>query len=193
MINSGKNMLLAGVGGQGILLASEIICKVMIRAGYDVKKSEVHGMAQRGGSVTSHVRYGKKVFSPIASKGDIDIMISFEKLETLRYLDYLKSDGMVIINDVELYPPSVNLGDATYPEDIPETVRKYFKIVKIVNASDIAVRAGNIRTANTAMLGVLSTYLDTIEAGIWESVIRTSFPEKVIKENIAAFNLGRKA
>lgn len=193
MINSGKNMLLAGVGGQGILLASEIICKVMMTAGYDVKKSEVHGMAQRGGSVTSHVRYGKKVFSPIASKGDIDILLSFEKLETLRYLDYLKSNGMVIINDAELYPPSVNLGDATYPEDIPETVRKYFEIVKIVDASDIAVRAGNIRTANTAMLGVLSTYLDTIEAGIWESVIRTSFPEKVIKENIAAFNLGRKA
>ncbi|MDO9558234.1 MAG: indolepyruvate oxidoreductase subunit beta [Syntrophales bacterium] len=193
MINGGKNMLLAGVGGQGILLASEIICKVMMTAGYDVKKSEVHGMAQRGGSVTSHVRYGKKVFSPIARKGDIDILISFEKLETLRYLDYLKSNGMVIINDAELYPPSVNLGDATYPEDIPETVRKYFEIVKIVNASDIAVRAGNIRTVNTAILGVLSAYLDTIEAGIWESVIRTSFPEKVIKENIAAFNLGRKA
>jgi indolepyruvate ferredoxin oxidoreductase beta subunit len=193
MINGVKNMLLAGVGGQGILLASEIICNVMIRAGYDVKKSEVHGMAQRGGSVTSHVRYGKKVFSPIARKGDIDILLSFEKLETLRYLDYLKSDGMIIINDAELYPPSVNLGDATYPEDIPETVRKYFEIVKIVNASDIAARAGNIRTANTAMLGVLSTYLDTIEAGIWESVIRNSFPEKVIKENIAAFNLGRKA
>jgi indolepyruvate ferredoxin oxidoreductase beta subunit len=193
MTNGVKNMLLAGVGGQGILLASEIICNVMIRAGYDVKKSEVHGMAQRGGSVTSHVRYGKKVFSPIARKGDIDILLSFEKLETLRYLDYLKSNGMVIINDAELYPPSVNLGDATYPEDIPETVRKYFETVKIVNASDIAVRAGNIRTANTAMLGVLSTYLDTIETGIWESVIRTSFPEKVIKENIAAFNLGRKA
>ena len=193
MTNGVKNMLLAGVGGQGILLASEIICNVMIRAGYDVKKSEVHGMAQRGGSVTSHVRYGKKVFSPIARKGDIDILLSFEKLETLRYLDYLKSNGMVIINDAELYPPSVNLGDATYPENIPETVRKYFETVKIVNASDIAVRAGNIRTANTAMLGVLSTYLDTIEAGIWESVIRTSFPEKVIKENIAAFNLGRKA
>jgi len=193
MINGGKNMLLAGVGGQGILLASEIICKVMMTAGYDVKKSEVHGMAQRGGSVTSHVRYGKKVFSPIAMKGDVDILISFEKLETLRYLDYLKSNGMVIINDAELYPPSVNLGEATYPENIPETVRKYFEIVKIVNASDIAVRAGNIRTANTAMLGILSVYLDTIETGIWESVIRSSFPEKVIKENITAFNLGRKA
>ena len=188
-----KGILLAGVGGQGILRASDILCRVFMAAGLDVKKSEVHGMAQRGGSVTSHVRYGKKVFSPIASKGDIDILLSFEKLETLRYLDYLKSNGMVIINDAELYPPSVNLGDATYPEDIPETVRKYFEIVKIVDASDIAVRAGNIRTANTAMLGVLSTYLDTIEAGIWESVIRTSFPEKVIKENIAAFNLGRKA
>lgn len=192
MINGGKNMLLAGVGGQGILLASEIICKVMMTAGYDVKKSEVHGMAQRGGSVTSHVRYAKKVFSPIARKGDVDILISFEKLETLRYLDYLKPSGMVIINNAELYPPSVNLGDAAYPEDIPETVRKYFKIVKIVNASDIAVTAGNIKTVNTAMLGVLSVYLDTIKAGIWESVIRDSFPEKVIKENIAAFNLGRK-
>ncbi|MBE9546422.1 MAG: 2-oxoacid:acceptor oxidoreductase family protein, partial [Proteobacteria bacterium] len=88
--NGVRNMLLAGVGGQGILLAGEIICKVMMASGYDVKKSEVHGMAQRGGSVTSHVRYGKKVFSPIAGKGDVDILISFEKLETLRYLDYLK-------------------------------------------------------------------------------------------------------
>lgn len=193
MINGVRNMLLAGVGGQGILLASEIICKVMITAGYDVKKSEVHGMAQRGGSVTSHVRYGKKVFSPIARKGDIDILISFEKLETLRYLDYLKSNGMVIINDTELYPPSVNLGDAAYPDNIPETVGKYFETVKIVNASDIAVRAGNIRTANIVMLGVLSTYLDKIDADIWENVIRNAFPEKVIKENIAAFNLGRKA
>lgn len=193
MINGGKNMLLAGVGGQGILLAGEIICKVMMTAGYDVKKSEVHGMAQRGGSVTSHVRYGKKVFSPMARKGDVDILISFEKLETLRYLDYLKSNGTVIINDAELYPPSVNLGDAAYPANISEIVKKYFETVKIVKASDIAVRAGNIKTVNIAMLGVLSVYLDTIETGIWESVIRNSLPEKIIKENISAFNLGRKA
>ncbi len=193
MINGGKNMLLAGVGGQGILLAGEIICKVMMTAGYDVKKSEVHGMAQRGGSVTSHVRYGKKVFSPMARKGDVDILISFEKLETLRYLDYLKSNGTVIINDAELYPPSVNLGDAAYPANISEIVKKYFETVKIVKASDIAVRAGNIKTVNIAMLGVLSAYLDTIETGIWESVIRNSLPEKIIKENISAFNLGRKA
>ena len=193
MENSMRNILLAGVGGQGILLASEIICKVMMTVGYDVKKSEVHGMAQRGGSVTSHVRYGKKVFSPIAQKGDVDILISFEKLETLRYLDYLKPDGMVIINDEELYPLSVNLGDATYPEDILETVRKHFEIVRVVNASDIAVKAGNIRTANTAMLGALSVYLDTIGVDIWKNVLRESFPEKIIKENLIAFNLGREA
>ena len=193
MENSMRNILLAGVGGQGILLASEIICKVMMTVGYDVKKSEVHGMAQRGGSVTSHVRYGKKVFSPIAQKGDVDILISFEKLETLRYLDYLKPDGMVIINDEELYPLSVNLGDAIYPEDILEIVRKHFEIVKVVNASDIAVKAGNIRTANTAMLGALSVYLDTIGVDIWKNVLRESFPEKIIKENLVAFNLGREA
>lgn len=150
-------------------------------------------MAQRGGSVTSHVRYGKKVFSPIAGKGDVDILISFEKLETLRYLDYLKPDGMVIINDTELYPPSVNLGEAAYPGDIVETVKNNFKTVKVVNASDIAVKAENIRTANTAMLGVLSVYLDTIGIDTWENVLRKSFPEKVIKENLIAFDLGRKA
>jgi indolepyruvate ferredoxin oxidoreductase beta subunit len=109
MNNSTHSILLAGVGGQGILRASDILSLVMIEAGYDAKKSEVHGMAQRGGSVTSHVRYGQKVYSPIAKKGDVDILVSFEKLETLRYLDYLKPDGKVIINDEEIYPPSVNL------------------------------------------------------------------------------------
>mgnify|MGYP001088646632 CR=1 FL=1 len=193
MINAVTNILLTGVGGQGILLASEIICKVMITSGHDVKKSEVHGMAQRGGSVNSHVRYGEKVFSPIAGKGDVDILISFEKLETLRYLDYLKPDGMIIINDTELYPPSVNLGEATYPEDILEIVQKQFETVKVVNASDIAVKAGNIRTANTAMLGVLSMYLDTIGVDVWKNVLRNFFPEKTVKVNLIAFDLGRKA
>ncbi|HEX7504524.1 MAG TPA: indolepyruvate oxidoreductase subunit beta, partial [Syntrophales bacterium] len=122
MENKVKSLLLAGVGGQGILLASDIICKVMMDKGYDVKKSEVHGMAQRGGCVTSHVRYGKKVYSPLARKGDIDMIVSFEKLESLRYLDYLKSGGMVLVNDEEIYPPSVNLGDADYPNDIYATI-----------------------------------------------------------------------
>ncbi len=192
MNNSTHSILLAGVGGQGILRASDILSLVMIEAGYDARKSEVHGMAQRGGSVTSHVRYGKKVYSPIAKKGDVDILVSFEKLETLRYLDFLKPEGKVIINDEEIYPPSVNLGEAEYPKNVVDSVKTYFNDIKVVNASEMASEAGNIRTANTAILGVLSLYLD-IGADLWENVLRKSFPEKIFKQNLNAFNLGRNA
>jgi len=192
MNNSTHSILLAGVGGQGILRASDILSLVMIEAGYDAKKSEVHGMAQRGGSVTSHVRYGQKVYSPIAKKGDVDILVSFEKLETLRYLDFLKPEGKVIINDEEIYPPSVNLGEAEYPENVVDSVKTYFNDIKAVNASEMASKAGNIRTVNTAILGVLSLYLD-IGTDLWENVLRKSFPEKIFKQNLNAFNLGRNA
>ena len=192
MNNSTHSILLAGVGGQGILRASDILSLVMIEAGYDARKSEVHGMAQRGGSVTSHVRYGKKVYSPIAKKGDVDILVSFEKLETLRYLDFLKPEGKVIINDEEIYPPSVNLGEAEYPENVVDSVKTYFNDIKAVNASEMASKAGNIRTVNTAILGVLSLYLD-IGADLWENVLRKSFPEKIFKQNLNAFNSGRNA
>src|SRR5512139_868060 len=113
-----KSVLLAGVGGQGIIRASDILCLVIMAAGFDVKKSEVHGMAQRGGSVTSHVRYGKKVYSPLAPKGGVDILVAFERLEALRNLDYVKPNGRVIMSELELYPPAVNLGVATYPEGV---------------------------------------------------------------------------
>mgnify|MGYP001032363985 CR=1 FL=1 len=192
MDNTTHSILLAGVGGQGILRASDILSLVMIEAGYDARKSEVHGMAQRGGSVTSHVRYGKKVYSPIAKKGDVDILVSFEKLETLRYLDFLKPEGKVIINDEEIYPPSVNLGEAEYPENVVDSVKTYFKDIKVVNASEMASKAGNIRTGNTAILGVLSLYLD-IGTDLWEIVLRKSFPEKVFQQNLNAFNSGRNA
>ncbi len=192
MNNSTHSILLAGVGGQGILRASDILSLVMIEAGYDARKSEVHGMAQRGGSVTSHVRYGKKVYSPIAKKGDVDILVSFEKLETLRYLDFLKPEGKVIINDEEIYPPSVNLGEAEYPENVVDSVKTYFNDIKLVNASEMASKAGNIRTVNTAILGVLSLYLD-IGTDLWENVLRKSFPEKIFKQNLNAFNSGRNA
>ena len=192
MDNTTHSILLAGVGGQGILRASDILSLVMIEAGYDARKSEVHGMAQRGGSVTSHVRYGKKVYSPIAKKGDVDILVSFEKLETLRYLDFLKPEGKVIINDEEVYPPSVNLGEAEYPENVVDSVKIYFKDIKVVNASEMASKAGNIKTVNTAILGVLSLYLD-IGTDLWENVLRKSFPEKIFKQNLNAFNLGRNA
>lgn len=190
--NQLMTILLAGVGGQGILRASDILCLAMMEAGLDVKKSEVHGMAQRGGCVTSHVRYGQKVYSPIAQKGDIDILISFEKLETLRYLDFMKTGGRIIINEREIYPPSVNLGEATYPANIIEIAENIFRYVKVVNATNIAINAGDIRTENTAMLGVLSCYLQ-LNLSTWEKVIRKSFPQKAIEANLKAFHLGRAA
>ena len=190
MMDGVKSILLAGVGGQGIIRASDVLCLVMMAAGFDVKKSEVHGMAQRGGCVTSHVRYGKKVYSPLAKKGDVAILVSFEKLETLRYLDYVEPRGTVIINTEELYPPSVNLGQAFYPERIAEIVRQRFANVRVVSAAEIAVRAGNARAANTALLGVLSSCL-AIPLDIWEGVLREQFSGDAARQNLDAFHIGR--
>jgi indolepyruvate ferredoxin oxidoreductase, beta subunit len=187
-----KSILMAGVGGQGVLRASDILCQVMMDAGLDVKKSEVHGMAQRGGCVTSHVRYGRKVHSPLAKKEDVEILLAFEKLETLRYLDYLKPGGVVIINDEELNPPSVNLGAAAYPDTVVSIVRERFPSVTLVNAPELAERAGNRRTANTVLLGVLAKYL-TLDDKEWEKGIRASFPPKVVEANLKAFCLGKNA
>lgn len=187
-----KSILLAGVGGQGILRASDIISLALMAAGYDVKKSEVHGMAQRGGSVTSHVRYGEKVYSPLAARGSVDIMLSFEKLETLRYIDYLKKNTSVLINDEAVFPPAVNMGIASYPENIPEIVGKAFKKVKVIEASALAEQAGEARAANTVMIGAVSNYLDVL-LEVWEEVIGNAFPERLVEVNIEAFKLGRNA
>jgi len=187
-----KSILMAGVGGQGVLRASDILCRVMMDSGLDVKKSEVHGMAQRGGCVTSHVRYGTKVHSPLAKKADVEILLAFEKLETLRYLDYLKSDGIVIINEEEMNPPSVNLGAASYPDSVVSIVRERFPTVTVVNAPEPATRAGNTRAANTVLLGVLSKYL-SLDEQQWEKGIREAFPPKTVEANLKAFHLGRSA
>ena len=192
MKDSVTSLLLAGVGGQGVLLASDIICKVMMRAGLDVKKSEVHGMAQRGGCVTSHVRYGRKVYSPIAKEGDVNVLVSFEKLETLRYLNYLKQDGKVIINEEEIFPPSVNLGEAAYPADVVDIVRHRFKDVLVVNAPALARKAGNIRAISTVMLGALSRYLPEASPDDWKNVISEEFSEKLVPANLKAFDFGRE-
>ena len=192
MKDSVTSLLLAGVGGQGVLLAGDIICKVMMRAGLDVKKSEVHGMAQRGGCVTSHVRYGRKVYSPIAKEGDVNILVTFEKLETLRYLNYLTKDGRVIINEEEIFPPSVNMGDAAYPLDAVDIVRRQFKDVLLVNAPALARKAGNIRAVSTVMLGALSRYLPEASLEDWKNVIGEEFSEKLVPANLKAFDLGRE-
>ena len=195
MENRVKSLLLAGVGGQGILLASDIICKVMMEKGYDVKQSDVHGMAQRGGCVTSHVRYGKKVYSPLARKGDVDIIVSFEKLEALRYLDYLKAGGLVLVNDEEIYPPSVNLGEADYPKGIYESLRSQFgpDHVKVVTGPEMAAKAGNRRAVNTVMLGAISRFIPEIAVEDWKKVLAKMLPEKIVEANLKAFDLGRAA
>jgi indolepyruvate ferredoxin oxidoreductase beta subunit len=185
-----KGILLAGVGGQGILRASDILCRVFMAAGFDVKKSEVHGMAQRGGCVTSHVRYGEKVHSPLAKKNDIDVLVSFERMDTLRYLDYVKESGTVIINTEEIYPPAVNLGEAPYPTNVVETVHLFFTKVLPVDAATLALRAGNIRTVNTVLLGALSSCLN-LSLKLWEKMLKESFPTKLIGVNRKAFRLGR--
>ena len=185
-----RSILLAGVGGQGILRASDVLCLAFMASGLDVKKSEVHGMAQRGGCVTSHVRYGRKVYSPIAKKGDVDILVSFEKLEALRYLDYLKPQAVIIINEEEIYPPSVNLGDAKYPDHIGDMISRHFQTVKMINALEIARKAGNIRAVNTALLGALSNFID-VKNDVWEKVLQEAFPTKALKANLNAFNLGK--
>ena len=185
-----KGILLAGVGGQGVLLASDILCRVFMAAGLDVKKSEVHGMAQRGGCVTSHVRYGEKVHSPLAKKNNIDVLVSFEQMETLRYLDYVKESGTVIINTEEIYPPAVNRGEAPYPANVVETVRLFFTTVVPVDATALSLRAGNMRAVNTVLLGALSSCLN-LSLGLWEKVLQESFPTKLVGVNQKAFTMGR--
>jgi len=187
--NEVKNILFAGVGGQGILRASDIICEVIMEAGFDVKKSEVHGMAQRGGCVTSHVRYGKKVYSPLAEPGSIQTLVSFEKMESLRYLSFLRKDAAIVVNTEEVYPPAVNMGESPYPDDAVEFLQNNYKTVISFDASKLAQKAGNIKTANVILLGALSNHMN-IDKSIWERVIKKSFPEKLIKVNLEAFQMG---
>jgi len=187
-----KNVLLAGVGGQGILLASEILSEVLMLAGFDVKKAEVHGMAQRGGSVVSHVRYGKKVLSPTISDGTADVLFGFELLETCRYLSLLKKGGQVIVNNVRISPPSVALGQQDYPEDIPGYLRAAVDDAHVVNGMELAEQAGDIRTVNVVLIGALSLYLD-IEKALWIQAIKAMVPERFLDINIRAFELGRES
>jgi len=187
--NEVKSVLFAGVGGQGILKASDIICEVLIAAGYDVKKSEVHGMAQRGGCVTSHVRYGSKVYSPLEKSGNVDILVSFEKMESLRYLQYLRKDSSIIVNSEKIYPPAVNIGASPYPSDIIKNIKSRFALVCEVDAADLAKKAGSVKTSNIVLLGALSKLMN-IDRRIWVKIIENSFPEKLVKMNIDAFQMG---
>ena len=183
------NIILTGVGGQGILMASEIISEAATMAGYDVKKSEVHGMAQRGGSVNSHVRFGEKVYSTLVMKGDCDLLLAFEKLEAVRMADFVKDDGNTIVNNQQINPSTVISGAAVYPDSIEESLKERFEAVTFVDALSIARQSGNIRTANTVMLGAASKLLD-IPADAWEKAIAKRVPERAIEANLKSFEMG---
>ncbi len=186
------NIMLAGVGGQGVLLASEVISKAALKEGYDVKKSEVHGMAQRGGSVVSNVRFGEKVYSPLIAEGEADILLAFEKLEALRWLRYLKDDGIIITNTQRIDPLPVANGKDKYPEDVMDRLKESGHKVISVDALSAAREAGSQKAINTVLLGTLVNYTD-ISKEIYEEVIKKSVPQKTIDINNKAFKAGLEA
>ncbi len=187
------NILLSGVGGQGAILASNILARVFVEAGYDVKKSEVHGMAQRGGDVTTHFRYGKKVYSPLIKYGEVDFLLAFELLEGVRYINHCKDSAQIVINDQKILPPAVNLGQTSYPEDIPGTFRKHFKKnVHLIKAQEIGLSLGNAQAANVVLVGAFSTFFRQMESDVWKSAIVALLPAKLHELNIRAFEEGRK-
>lgn len=185
------NILLVGVGGQGILLASEILSEAFMLAGFDVKKSEIHGMSQRGGSVVSHVRFGKEVYSPVVPEGEGDILFGFELLETYRYLPLLKLGATVVANDFKIAPPSVLLGQASYPAELPQKIGAKFPDFLLVDGQGLALKAGDVRAANTVMLGAVSKRLQ-IESTVWQQALEKMVPKKVLEINLKAFAMGRE-
>lgn len=184
------NILLVGVGGQGILLAAEILSETFMLAGFDVKKSEIHGMSQRGGSVVSHVRYGKEVFSPMVPEGEGDILFGFELMESYRSLSLLKPGGKVVVNDLCIAPPSVLIGQEQYPADLALKIQDLFPDCLLVDGQNLALEAGNARAANTVLLGAVSKRLD-IEEKYWLEAIEKMVPKKALAVNLKAFELGR--
>lgn len=183
-----KNIMIVGVGGQGTLLTSRILGNMTLKAGYDVKISEVHGMAQRGGSVVTFVRYGDNVSEPIVEEGCADVLIAFERLEALRYAHFLKKEGVMIINDVRMDPMPVAIGAAQYPENIIENLSKKYKVISL-DAKSEAIKLGNARVFNVIIVGVAAQSMD-FERGMWEEVIRETVPAKMVDINVAAFNHG---
>lgn len=177
-----KSILLVGVGGQGTILVSKILTHGLLMAGYDVKMSEVHGMAQRGGSVSTQVRYGKKVDSPIIGEGGADVLVAFEKMEAVRWANYLKPDAKVIINDTQIAPLPVATGDMEYPEGLIEAMQKQFD-VSAINADKIATEKGNPRGANIVLFSELVKKLD-MNFVDWSQVLREVLPEKILAANL---------
>jgi indolepyruvate ferredoxin oxidoreductase beta subunit len=192
-----KSILLVGVGGQGTILASKIFSEAFMQLGYDVKMSEIHGMSQRGGSVSTQIRYGSKVYSPIISPGEADVIVAFEKMEALRWIDYLRPGGKIVINDFEIPSVPILMGQAEYPEGIIAYLSEIAD-VNALNAAKIASDLGNDKAMNIVLLGsavkalkaIGSTELDSVD---WESIIRASVKPQFAELNVKAFAAGYEA
>lgn len=184
------SVVLVGVGGQGILLASEILAQTAMLAGYDVKTNEVHGMAQRGGSVMAQVRYGQKVYSPLIEEGTAVALASLEEVEGLRAAHYLKKGGLAVVSSQQVIPVTVSSGGAEYPLDAVERLKGVFSNLKIVDAVEIATAAGNARAANVAVIGALSTGLEFPEE-LWLQAIKKSVKPAFVELNIDVFKRAR--
>jgi indolepyruvate ferredoxin oxidoreductase beta subunit len=187
-MNNTKNIMIVGVGGQGTLLASRILGNAVIRMGYDVKVSEVHGMSQRGGSVVTYVKYGEKVYSPVIDNGEADIVLAFELLEAYRALPALKAGGQLIVNDQRINPMPVITGAAQYPENILEKLSSKVNTTA-VDALALATEAGSIKAVNVVLIGVMAKNTD-IPYDVWVETIRTTVPPKFLDINLKAFDLG---
>ncbi|MCE5198373.1 indolepyruvate oxidoreductase subunit beta [bacterium] len=186
------NISLVGVGGQGTLLASEILCHVGLLSGKDVKKSEVHGMAQRGGSVVSQVRVGNKVHSPLIAVGETDILMAFEKVEALRFAHFLAPDGIAMVNDQEIRPVTVSTGQSEWPEDLDGKLRSTFSKLELVPALDMARELGNVRAVNVVMIGALSKHLEIVDE-VWREAITALVKPRFLELNLKAYEIGRAA
>lgn len=184
-----KSILLIGVGGQGTILTSKILTAGLVELGYDVKMSEIHGMSQRGGSVTTQIQYGEKVYSPTIGKGEADIIVAFEKAEALRGLPFLKKGGTVVVDDRAIFPLSVLTGTEKYPDDVIEDLKATVENVLVLKATEIAEELGNVRAQNIVLLGSLVAYLG-LEGIDWKNLVGRMVPAKAKEVNMKAFEAG---
>jgi indolepyruvate ferredoxin oxidoreductase beta subunit len=184
-----QSILICGVGGQGILTASDLLSDVLLQAGFQVKKSEVHGMSQRGGNVVSTVRFGAEVFSPLPAVGETDYILAFEKLEALRHVRYLSPRGIVMVNDFVWKPLPVAAGFATYPADVVEQLRKQAGELVVIPATGIAAELGNEKASNVVLIGLLASRMK-IDKAVWLEVLRKKVPPRFLDLNLKAFESG---
>ena len=187
-----KNIMIVGVGGQGSLLASKLLGRLLLTKGYDIKVSEVHGMSQRGGSVVTYVRYGDRVYSPVIDKGQADFIVSFELLEAARWLSYLKPDGQIVTSTQQIDPMPVITGAASYPEDLVEKMRSAEAKVDALDCLKLAEEAGSAKAVNIVLMGRLSHYFDLPDQA-WQKSLEAMVPPKFLELNKKAFELGKKA